>query len=85
MEERGKIHHIPIGIIDWRQVKPGSMPLFVALIAYLELRECIDLYRKTGLASILLGVLVVVGWYAVVMGGSDWAPGGISVKSYFSR
>jgi drug/metabolite transporter (DMT)-like permease len=49
-------------------LNPGIMPLFVALIAGLVLRERLSGIRKLGLLLILAGALVIVGWH-----GPDWS------------
>jgi len=49
---------------DQGALNPGVMPLFVALIAASVLRETLSAVRQLGLALILAGVLVIVGWHA---------------------
>jgi drug/metabolite transporter (DMT)-like permease len=40
------------------------MPLFVALIAALVLREKLSTAQKLGLSLILAGALIIVGWHS---------------------
>jgi drug/metabolite transporter (DMT)-like permease len=49
---------------DQGALNPGFMPLFVALIATIVLRETSSPARKLGLSLILAGALVIVGWHA---------------------
>ncbi len=53
---------------DQGALNPGFMPLFVALIAAFVLREKLLTANKIGLALILTGALVIVGWYALTPG-----------------
>jgi drug/metabolite transporter (DMT)-like permease len=46
------------------------MPLFVALIAALVLREKLSTAQKLGLSLILAGALIIVGWHAA----AAWSP-----------
>jgi drug/metabolite transporter (DMT)-like permease len=50
---------------DQAALNPGFMPLFVAVIAAFVLRETLSGTRKLGLALILAGALVIVGWHAM--------------------
>jgi drug/metabolite transporter (DMT)-like permease len=50
---------------DQGALNPGVMPLFVALIASIVLREQFSTARKIGLSLILAGALVIVGLHAV--------------------
>ena len=65
----------------WEQVNF----VFMRLTAYCVLGERIDRYRKTGPPLILLGALVIVGWYAMVKVARIGVPGGVSVTSCFLR
>jgi drug/metabolite transporter (DMT)-like permease len=47
---------------------PGVMPLFVAVLASVALRERIALGRKVGYSLILLGVIVIAGLTALLPG-----------------
>lgn len=49
---------------DQGALNPGVMPLFVALIAAIVLREQLSTTRKLGLSLILAGALIIVGWHA---------------------
>jgi drug/metabolite transporter (DMT)-like permease len=49
---------------DQGALNPGFMPLFVALIAAVALKEKPSLMGALGLALILAGALVIVGWHA---------------------
>jgi drug/metabolite transporter (DMT)-like permease len=49
---------------DGGALNPGSMPLFVALIAALVLRERLSTAKKLGLSLILAGALIIVCWHA---------------------
>jgi drug/metabolite transporter (DMT)-like permease len=49
---------------DQAALNPGFMPLFIAMIAWLVLGEKLSLSRKIGLALILAGAVVIVGWHA---------------------
>jgi drug/metabolite transporter (DMT)-like permease len=53
---------------DQGALNPGCMPLFVALIAASVLRERLSTARKSGLALIPTGALVIVGWHAGLVG-----------------
>jgi drug/metabolite transporter (DMT)-like permease len=53
---------------DQGALNPGCMPLFVALIGKLVLREQLSIARKSGLALIFAGAVVIVAWH-----GSDAA------------
>jgi drug/metabolite transporter (DMT)-like permease len=48
---------------DQGALNPGCMPLFVALIAATAIGERLARTRKLGLALILAGGLVIVGWH----------------------
>ena len=48
---------------DQGALNPGCMPLFVALIAAIVLREKLSTTRKFGLSMILAGALIIIGWY----------------------
>lgn len=50
---------------------PGSIPLFVALIAALVAKERLSVMRKSGLGLILAGALMIVGWHAT--GSANWS------------
>lgn len=56
---------------DQGALNPGVMPLFVALIAAIVLRETLSTARKFGLALILAGALIIVGWHAAEA-STDW-------------
>jgi len=47
---------------DQGALNPGCMPLFVALIAAIVLREKLSTTRKFGLSMILAGALIIIGW-----------------------
>jgi drug/metabolite transporter (DMT)-like permease len=53
------------GVLD-----PGCMPLFVAVIAASVLGEKFSTARKSGLALILIGAVVIVGWHAASSGAA---------------
>jgi len=55
----------------WHQsaLNPGCVPLFVALIAAIVLRETHSGARRFGLALILGGALIIVSWHGV-----GWSP-----------
>jgi drug/metabolite transporter (DMT)-like permease len=53
---------------DQAALNPGFMPLFVALLATSLLGETLSSARKSGLALIFLGALVLVGWHALETG-----------------
>ncbi len=53
------------GVLD-----PGCMPLFVAVIAASVLGEKFSTPRKSGLALILIGAVVIVGWHAASSGAA---------------
>lgn len=55
---------------DQGALNPGCMPLFVALIAILVLREQLSTARKAGLSLILAGAAVIVGWHRC---GGGWS------------
>jgi drug/metabolite transporter (DMT)-like permease len=48
---------------DQGALNPGCMPLFVALIATIALREKLSAARKAGLALILAGAAIIVAWH----------------------
>src|SRR5262252_710 len=48
---------------DAGALNPGCMPLFVALIAVIVLREKPSTTQKIGLSLILSGALVIIGWH----------------------
>jgi drug/metabolite transporter (DMT)-like permease len=48
---------------DQGALNPGCMPLFVALIAAIILGEKLSAERKSGLALILIGAVVIIGWH----------------------
>jgi drug/metabolite transporter (DMT)-like permease len=48
---------------DAGALNPGCMPLFVALIAVIVLREKSARTQKIGLSFILSGALVIIGWH----------------------
>jgi drug/metabolite transporter (DMT)-like permease len=48
---------------DQGALNPGCMPLFVAVIAAVVVGERLATTRKLGLALILAGALVIVGWH----------------------
>jgi drug/metabolite transporter (DMT)-like permease len=47
---------------DQGALNPGCMPLFVGLIATIVLREKLSTTRTAGLALILAGAAIIVGW-----------------------
>jgi drug/metabolite transporter (DMT)-like permease len=47
---------------DQGALNPGCMPLFVALIAMIVLRETLSTTRKVGLSLILAGVAIIAAW-----------------------
>jgi drug/metabolite transporter (DMT)-like permease len=49
---------------DQAALNPGCMPLFVALIAAIVLGERLSTTRKLGLAVILAGAVVILGWHS---------------------
>jgi drug/metabolite transporter (DMT)-like permease len=55
----GGLHFSPAS--DQGALNPGCMPLFVALIAAIVLRERFSRARKLGLSLIMAGALVIVG------------------------
>jgi len=59
----GGLHFAPAH--DQGALNPGCMPLFVALIAAIVLRESLSTTRKLGLALILAGAVIIVGSHAV--------------------
>ncbi|HEY3846852.1 MAG TPA: DMT family transporter [Acetobacteraceae bacterium] len=48
---------------DQGALNPGCMPLFVALIAMVALKETLSITRKVGLSLILAGVTVIIAWH----------------------
>jgi drug/metabolite transporter (DMT)-like permease len=54
---------------DGGALNPGCIPLFVALIAALVLRERLSTAQKLGLSLILAGALIIVCWHAAA-----WSP-----------
>ena len=56
---------------DQGALNPGFMPLFVAMIAAIVLREKLSTTQKSGLSLILAGALIIVGWHAAA-GSTDW-------------
>jgi drug/metabolite transporter (DMT)-like permease len=48
---------------DQAALNPGTVPLFVALIAHIAVGEKLTALRKLGLALIAAGAVVIVGWY----------------------
>jgi drug/metabolite transporter (DMT)-like permease len=50
---------------DQAALNPGCMPLFVALIAAIVLREKLSTARKLGLSLILAGAVIIVGWHSL--------------------
>jgi drug/metabolite transporter (DMT)-like permease len=61
----GGLHFAPAS--DQGALNPGCMPLFVALIAAIVLRERLSSARKLGLSLIMAGALIIVGGHA-------WSP-----------
>jgi drug/metabolite transporter (DMT)-like permease len=59
---------------DQGALNPGCTPLFVALIAATVLRERLSRAQQFGLAMILVGALIIVGWRSA--GWSLWRGGG---------
>jgi drug/metabolite transporter (DMT)-like permease len=55
---------------DQGALNPGSMPLFVALLAAIVLRETLSTTRKLGLALIFAGAVVIIAWHT---GGAAWS------------
>jgi drug/metabolite transporter (DMT)-like permease len=49
---------------DQAALNPGTVPLFVALIALIAVGEKLTTTRKLGLALIAAGAMLIVGWYA---------------------
>jgi drug/metabolite transporter (DMT)-like permease len=49
---------------DQAALNPGTVPLFVGLIALIAIGEKLTALRKLGLALIAAGAAVIVGWYA---------------------
>jgi drug/metabolite transporter (DMT)-like permease len=58
----GGLHFSPAS--DQGALNPGCMPLFVALIVAIVLRERFSRARKLGLSLIMTGALVIVGGHA---------------------
>src|SRR5437667_7131571 len=56
---------------DQGALNPGCMPLFVGLIGMTLLRERLSAARILGLALILAGALIIVGWHAE-NGSTGW-------------
>lgn len=54
---------------DQGALNPGVMPLFVAVLAALLLREKLSPTRRLGLGLIVAGAAVIVGWH--VLGAAD--------------
>ena len=54
---------------DQSALNPGSMPLFVALLAAAVLGEGLSTVRKFGLALTVAGAVVIIGWHG---GGGAW-------------
>jgi drug/metabolite transporter (DMT)-like permease len=63
---------------DGGALNPGCMPLFVALLAALVLREKLSTAQKLGLLPILAGALIIVGWHAAA-----WSPARIFGDALF--
>jgi drug/metabolite transporter (DMT)-like permease len=55
---------------DQSALNPGSMPLFVALLAAAVLGERLSAIQKLGLALIFAGVVVIIGWHGGSGAGS---------------
>src|SRR5262249_31116546 len=55
---------------DQGALNPGSMPLFVALVAAMVLAEKLSIPRRLGLSFIFAGVVVVIVWHA---GSAAWS------------
>jgi drug/metabolite transporter (DMT)-like permease len=66
----GGLHFAPAS--DQGALNPGCMPLFVALIAEIVLGETLSSTRKSGLALILAGALIIVAWHAAA-GRAAWS------------
>jgi drug/metabolite transporter (DMT)-like permease len=49
---------------DQAALNPGTVPLFVTLIALVAVGEKLTAPRKLGLAFIAAGAVIIVGWYA---------------------
>jgi drug/metabolite transporter (DMT)-like permease len=49
---------------DAGALNPGCMPLFVAFIALIALREKPSRAQRLGLSLMLLGALVIIGWHS---------------------
>ena len=64
----GGLHFAPAS--DQGALNPGCMPMFVALIAAIVLRERFSRARKLGLSLIMAGALVIVGRHA---GSTAWS------------
>jgi drug/metabolite transporter (DMT)-like permease len=56
---------------DGGALNPAVMPLFVALIGAIVLRERLSTPRKLGLLFILVGALLVIGWHTETH-GTTW-------------
>lgn len=54
---------------DQGALNPGSMPLFVALLAVAVFGEGLSTVRKFGLALIVAGAVVIIGWHG---GSGAW-------------
>lgn len=54
---------------DQAALNPGFMPVFVALLAAMVLREPASCTAKLGLSLILAGALVIIGWHVAAWGG----------------
>lgn len=55
---------------DQGVLNPGCLPLFVALIATIRLKETLSATRKAGLALILAGAALIVAWHRP---GATWS------------
>jgi drug/metabolite transporter (DMT)-like permease len=55
---------------DQGALNPGCMPLFVALIAVVGLREQLSIARKVGLSLISAGAVIIVAWHGW---GGTWS------------
>lgn len=62
---------------DQGALNPGCMPLFVALIAAVVLGEKLSTAQKSGLALILAGALIIVGWHATA-----WSAGWSGLRTF---
>src|SRR5437016_10828017 len=62
---------------DQGALNPGCMPLFVALIAAVVLRERLAPARKLGLVLILAGALITFGWHV-----EGWRAGWTASRSF---